>query len=82
MQQIIEKYLENGKPIYALFLDHSKAFDIVRDNGLWRILDKLNTPVLNTPVQLFESLYEDCTAVAHVARLICGTRTPLRSTVG
>ena len=68
LQQIIEKYLENGKPIYALFLDYSKAFDSVSHIGLWKILKKLNTP--SHIIQLFQSLYEDCTAVV---RLNCGT---------
>ena len=54
---IIEKAREFQKNIYFLFIDHTKAFDYVDDNKLWKILQEMGLPdplpaSLETCVQL------------------------------
>ena len=68
LQQIAEKYLENNKPIFALFIDYSKAFDSVRHTELWRVLSELGFP--SHIIELMKSLYSESTAVV---RLSSGT---------
>ena len=41
---IIEKAREFQKNIYFLFIDHTKAFDYVDDNKLWKILQEIGLP--------------------------------------
>ena len=41
---IIEKAKEFQKNIYFCFIDHTKAFDYVDHNKLWKILKKMRPP--------------------------------------
>ena len=41
---IIEKARELQKNIYFCFIDHTKAFDCVDDNKLWKILKEIGIP--------------------------------------
>ena len=45
---IIEKAREFQKNIYFSFIDHSKAFDCVDYNKLWKILKEMGIPDLLT----------------------------------
>jgi hypothetical protein len=40
-----EKYKEQNKDIYILFIDLKKAFDTVPCPGLWRILPLIGIPL-------------------------------------
>ena len=50
----IEKAREFQKNIYFLFIDHTKAFDYVDDNKLWKILQEMGLPDLTL---LLRNLY-------------------------
>ncbi len=44
MRQLQEKCRERNQPLYALFVDFTKAFDSVNRQALWKILQKLGCP--------------------------------------
>ena len=52
---IIEKVREFQKNIYFCFIDHSKAFDYVHHNKLWKILKEMGIPDHLT--SLLQNLY-------------------------
>jgi hypothetical protein len=39
IRQLVEKYLEKGKKVYAAFMDLEKAYDKVSRTGLWKVLE-------------------------------------------
>ena len=40
LRQLQEKCREQGKPLYVVFIDLTKAFDLVSRDGLFKILEK------------------------------------------
>ena len=48
---IIEKAKEFQKNIYFCFIDHTKAFDYVDHNKLWKILKKMRTRPPDLPLE-------------------------------
>ena len=44
LRQVQEKCLEQNMPLYAVFIDFSKAFDTVPREGLWQVLRKFGCP--------------------------------------
>ena len=44
LRQVQEKCLEQNMPLYAVFIDFSKAFDTVSREGLWQVLRKFGCP--------------------------------------
>ena len=40
LSQMIEKSIEFNKPLYLVFIDFTKAFDSIKLDKLWSILDK------------------------------------------
>ena len=42
--QLQEKCIEQDRPLYMVFVDFSKAFDIVGRTGLWQLLKKYGCP--------------------------------------
>ena len=44
LRQLQEKCTEQGKPLYAAFIDLTKAFDLVSRDGLFKILAKIGCP--------------------------------------
>ena len=41
LRELQEKCREQGKPLYVAFIDLTKAFDLVRRDGLFKILAKI-----------------------------------------
>ena len=56
LSQIIEKSIEFNKPLYIVFIDFTKAFDSIKLDKLWLILDK--TPLNKNYINLLKSLYD------------------------
>ena len=44
LRQVQEKCLEQNMPLYAVFIDFSKAFDTVSREGWWQVLRKFGCP--------------------------------------
>ena len=44
LRQLQEKYIEQDRPLYMVFVDFSKAFDTVERTGLWQLLRKYGCP--------------------------------------
>ena len=55
LKQIIAKYIHNGSPVFACFLDASKAFDLVRHDILFDLLVSRGLPL--PVVRLLSSWY-------------------------
>ena len=59
--QLIEKSIEFNEPIHLVFIDFTKAFDSIKLDKLWTILDK--TTVINKNyINLLKSLYDNSCA--------------------
>ena len=56
MSQLIEKSIEFNKPLNIVFIDFTKAFDSIKLDKLWLILDK--TPLNKNYINLLKSLYD------------------------
>ena len=57
MRQIQEKYHEQNKDLYMVFIDLTKAFDSVNRTGLWKLLAKVGCP--DTFVDVILSFYDN-----------------------
>ena len=55
LRQLQEKCIEQAQPLYIVFVDFTKAFDIVGRTGLWQLLKKYGCPKKFTI--LIESLH-------------------------
>ena len=55
LEQIIEKAIEFNKPVYAVFIDFTKAFDSVKLPSLWSALEK--TTINKRYIQLLRNTY-------------------------
>lgn len=71
VRQLIEKVREFNVPMILCFVDYSKAFDKVRWNQLWEILQEMGVP--KHLVALIESLYEGNTARVKIGNTYSGT---------
>ena len=56
LSQMIEKSIEFNKPLYLVFIDFTKAFDSIKLDKLWSILDK--TPLNKNYINLLKSVYD------------------------
>jgi len=56
LSQLIEKSIEYNKPLYMIFIDFTKAFDSIKLDKLWSILDK--TPLNKNYINLLKSVYD------------------------
>ena len=56
LSQMIEKSIEFNKPLYMVFIDFTKAFDSIKLDKLWSILDK--TPLNKNYINLLKSVYD------------------------
>ena len=56
LSQMIEKSIEFNKPLYLIFIDFTKAFDSIKLDKLWSILDK--TPLNKNFINLLKSVYD------------------------
>ena len=54
--QLIEKSIEFNKPMYMIFIDFTKAFDSIKLDHLWSILDK--TALNKNYINLLKSVYD------------------------
>jgi len=54
--QMIEKSIEFNKPLYMIFIDFTKAFDSIKLDKLWSILDK--TSLNKNYINLLKSVYD------------------------
>ena len=43
-RQLQEQCIEQNKPLYLLFIDLTKAFDIVNREALWTVLERIGCP--------------------------------------
>ena len=43
-RQLQEKCMEQHRDLYTTFIDLTKAFDTVSQEGLWKIMDKFGCP--------------------------------------
>ncbi|KAK2178235.1 hypothetical protein NP493_552g01041 [Ridgeia piscesae] len=50
LRQLQERFIEQERPLYMVFVDFSKAFDTVGRTGLWQLLRKYGCPEKFTPV--------------------------------
>ena len=41
--QLQEKFQEQNVDLYMTFVDHTKAFDTVSRDGLWKIMEKFHS---------------------------------------
>ena len=60
LSQIIEKSIEFNKPVYFVFIDFTKAFDSIKLDKLWSILDK--TSLNKNYINLLKAVYDDSQA--------------------
>ena len=56
LSQMIEKSIEFNKPLYMIFIDFTKAFDSIKLDKLWSILNK--TSLNKNYINLLKSLYD------------------------
>ena len=56
LSQMIEKSIEFNKPLYMIFIDFTKAFDSIKLDKLWPILDK--TSLNKNYINLLKSVYD------------------------
>ena len=56
LSQMIEKSIEFNKPLHMVFIDFTKAFDSIKLDKLWSILDK--TPLNKNYINLLKSIYD------------------------
>ena len=56
LSQMIEKSIEFNKPLYMIFIDFTKAFDSIKLDKLWSILDK--TSLNKNYINLLKSVYD------------------------
>ena len=56
LSQMVEKSIEFNKPLYMVFIDFTKAFDSIKLDKLWSILDK--TPLNKNYINLLKSVYD------------------------
>ena len=64
LRQTPEKCIEQNMPLYAVFIDFTKAFDMVSRDGLWQVLTKFGCPAKF--VNIIKSLHSGMQAsVAH-----------------
>ena len=64
LRQTQEKCIEQNMPLYAVFIDFTKAFDTVSRDGLWQVLTKFGCPAKF--VNIIKSLHSGMKAsVAH-----------------
>ena len=64
LRNIVEKYLEKGKKVYAAFMDLEKAYDRVDREGIWRVLRIYG--VDGELLRAVKSLYEGARAAVRV----------------
>ena len=57
LRQLQEKCREQGQPLYMVFIDLTKAFDLVSRDGLFKILPKIGCPP--TLLSIIKSFHED-----------------------
>ena len=55
LRQLQEKWIDQDRPLYIVFVDFTKAFDTVRRTGLWQLLRKYRCPEKFTT--MIDSLY-------------------------
>ena len=55
LRQLQEKYIEQDRPLYIVFVDFTKAFNTVGRTGLWQLLRKYGCPEMFTTMR--ESLH-------------------------
>ena len=60
LEQIIEKALEFNNPVYIAFIDFTKAFDSIKLDCLWNLLEK--TSINKRYIRLLKSTYNNSTA--------------------
>ena len=63
-RQIVEKAREFNLPTYLCFVDYTKAFDKIKWNLLWKIMEEMGTP--QHLISLIRNLYENNTAKVRV----------------
>ena len=64
LRQLQEKYIEQDRPLYMVFVDFSKAFDTVGRTGLWQLLKKYGCPEKFTT--MIEALHTGMMATVNV----------------
>ena len=57
LRQLQEKCREQGQPLYMVFIDLTKAFDLVSRDGLFKILPKIGCPP--TLLSIIKSFHDD-----------------------
>ena len=65
LRQVQEKCVEQNMPLYAVFIDFTKAFDTVSRSGLWIILEKSGCPKRFT--DLIKQFHEGMTAQVNIS---------------
>ena len=60
LEQIIEKSIEFNNPVHIAFIDFTKAFDSIKLNCLWKLLEKTN--VNKRYIKLLKLTYDDSEA--------------------
>ena len=60
LEQIIEKSIEFNSPAYIAFIDFTKAFDSIKLNKLWNLLEK--TSMNKRYINLLKQTYDNSTA--------------------
>ena len=66
LRQLQEKCIEQGRPLYMVFVDVSKAFDTIGRTGLWQLLKKYDCPEKFTT--MIEALHTGMMANVSVGR--------------
>ena len=57
LRQLQEKCREQGKPLYVVFIDLTKAFNLVSRDGLFKILAKISCPL--TLLSIVKSFHDN-----------------------
>ena len=60
LEQIIEKSIEFNNPVYIAFIDFTKAFDSIKLDKLWHLLEK--TSMNKRYINLLKLTYDNSTA--------------------
>ena len=64
IRQLVEKYLEKGKKMFAMFIDLEKAYDKMWRANLWRALREYG--IGGRMLGAMEALYKKCKACVRV----------------
>lgn len=83
LKELQEKCREQGKPLYMVFIDLTKAFDLVSRSGLFQLVERIDCPP--NLLHILQSFHTDMQgtiqfdgSTSDPFKICCGVSLPLR----